>query len=95
MQLETLIKKFHLGTLTKEETISLLDYLKEKEPQHEVLCFLHDTWDKAGEYNNDIDSKRLFNQTINKIGILDGGLKPAEGSPKVIKFIGNKVSSIM
>ena len=95
MQLKTLIKKFYLGTLTKEETIFLLNSLKDKEPQHEVLRFLQDTWDEAGEYNNDIDSKRLYNQTLNRIGILDGGLKISEVSPKRINFIRSKVNSIM
>ena len=94
MQIETLIKKFYLGTLTKEETIFLLDYLKDKEPQHEVLRFYQNVWDKAGEYNNDLDSKRLYNQIVNEIGVSVSGLKPAEESPMRIRFIG-KVSSIM
>jgi ferric-dicitrate binding protein FerR (iron transport regulator) len=95
MQLKTLINKLYLETLTKEETISLLNSLKDKEPQHEVLRFLQDTWDEAEEYNNEIDSRRLYNQTLNRIGTLDGGLKISEGSPNKNNFIGSKVSSIM
>jgi transmembrane sensor len=94
MQIETLIKKFYHGTLTKEEMVFLLKYLKEKEPQHDVLRFYQDTWDKVGGYNNDIDSKRLYHQIVNKIGISGWGLMPATGSSKEIKFMG-KVSSII
>lgn len=39
MQIEKLIEKFYLGTLTNEELSSLLNYLKDQEPQHEVLVF--------------------------------------------------------
>lgn len=94
MQVETLINKFYLETLTPEETIFLLDYLKVKEPQHEILLLYKDKWDKAGEHNNEINSKKLFNKIVNEIGILDRGLKQVEESPKGFKFIG-KVSPIM
>ena len=88
MQIEKLIKKFYLGTLTNEELTFLLNYLKDEEPQHEVLVFYQNMWDKIEEYNNDIDSQGLYNQIIKTIGTSEGGRVPATGSSKEILFTG-------
>lgn len=82
MQIEYLIKKFYLGTLTKEEMSFLLDYLKHEEPQHEVLVLYQNIWDKAEEKNSDIDSHGLYNQIVRSIGITDRGMIPSTGSSK-------------
>jgi transmembrane sensor len=94
MQIEKLIKKFYLGTLTEEEMSFLLNYLKDEEPKQEALIFYQNTWAKAKDYNNDIDSKGLYNQIVSEICRLGYGLVPARGSSKEIKFIG-KVSSLL
>jgi ferric-dicitrate binding protein FerR (iron transport regulator) len=86
MQIEKLIKKFYLGTLTNEELTFLLNYLTDQEPQHEVLVFYQNIWDKAEEYNSDIDSKRIFNQIVKTIGVSEGGRLPATGSLKKVVF---------
>ena len=88
MQIETLIKKFYLGTLTNEELIFLLNYLKDTEPTNEVLVFYQNTWDRAAEFNSDINSKWIYNQIIKKIGISEGGRLPATGYPKETMIIG-------
>ena len=88
MQIEKLIKNFYLGTLTNEELTFLLNYLKDKEPQHEILGFYQNMWDRAAEFNSDIDSKKIYNQIVKTIGVLEGGRMPATGSSKEIIFIG-------
>jgi len=88
MQIEKVIKKFYLGTLTNEELTFLLNYLKDEEPQHEVLVFYQNMWDKIEEYNNDIDSQGLYNQIIKTIGTSEGGRVPATGRSKEILFTG-------
>jgi transmembrane sensor len=86
MQIEKLIEKFYLKTLTNEELAFLLNYLKDKEPPNEVLGFYQNLWDSAAEFNSDIDSKRIYNQIVKSIGISENGLVTATGSPKKITF---------
>jgi len=82
MQIENLIKKFHLGTLTKEEMSFLLNYLASKEPQHELLAYYKNTWDKAYEESSDIDSMELYNRITKSAGISDGTVYPVSRSEK-------------
>jgi transmembrane sensor len=88
MQIEKLIEKFFLGTLTNEELTFLLNYLKDKEPQNEVLVFYQNMWNSATEFNSDIDSKRIYNQIVKTIGISEGRRMPATASSKEIIFTG-------
>jgi ferric-dicitrate binding protein FerR (iron transport regulator) len=88
VQIEKLIKKFYLGTLTNEELTFLLNYLKEKEPRQELLDFYQNIWDEAEESDRDIDSKWMYNDVIEKIGILEGGRLPVNGSSKESKKTG-------
>lgn len=85
MQIKKLIDRFYLGTITNEEMTLLLSYLKEKEPQNEVLEFYQDMWDESSEFNNNIDSEKIYNEMVNRAGI---GKKPVTGSPKKTEFIG-------
>jgi transmembrane sensor len=80
VQIEKLIKKFYLGTLTSEEISVLLDYLKDKEPKLELLGFYQNVWDEAEEANIDIDSKRIYNHVFEEINILEGGRLPVNSS---------------
>jgi len=89
MQIEELIKKFYLETLSKEEMSFLLDYLKHKEPQHDMLVHYQDIWNKAEEYNEDIDSRELYNEIVKAIGISHEVEKPVTGNPKALLPIGN------
>ena len=85
VQIEKLIEKFHLGTLSNEELAFLLNYLKDQEPQHEVSVFYQHIWDRESEFNPDIDSKNIYDQVISNIGITGAGLIPATESPKGVK----------
>jgi transmembrane sensor len=82
MQIEELIKNFYLGKLSQEETAFLLNYLKEKDPQHEALVFYQNVWDKSSGLNSNIDSKRIYNQIVKTIGISEGELE----NPRNIRF---------
>jgi len=88
MQIKELIEKFYLGKLTNDEIIFLLNYLKDKEPQHEVLLYYQDLWDKSNEHNNYIDSKRIYNKVVSKVDFSGIGLKAATESPKKLVFRG-------
>jgi transmembrane sensor len=79
MHIEELIKKFHQGTLSNEEMTFLLSYLKDKKPQHEILAYYQNMWDKPDEFKNDINSENLYNQIAKKIGI-----SPEEKSETII-----------
>jgi transmembrane sensor len=82
MQIQELIDKFYLGTVTSEERTLLLSYLKEKEPLHEVLAFYQNEWDKSSVNNNDIDSERIYNETISRLGV---GMKSLSGNIEKVK----------
>ena len=86
MQIEKLIEKFNLGTVTNEELTFLLNYLKDKEPQSEVLGFYQNIWDRTTEFNSNIDSRRIYNQIVKTIGVSEGGRIPATGNSKEIMF---------
>ena len=79
MQMEELIKKFYLGKLSQEETAFLLNYLKDEEPQHEVLDFYQNLWDKPAGLNNNVDSGKIYKQIVRSIGISE-----EEGNQKKI-----------
>jgi transmembrane sensor len=82
MQIEELIKKFYLEKLSQKETAFLLNYLKDKEPQHELLTYYQNLWDKTSELNSDIDSGKIYKQIVKTIGIPEG----ESGTPKDILF---------
>jgi transmembrane sensor len=82
MQIEKLIKKFYLGTVTNEELTFLLNYLKDKEPKQELSGFYQDIWNGAEESNRDIDSGRIYDHVIEKIGISEGGRLSVNGNSK-------------
>jgi len=75
MQIEELIGKFYLGSLTSDEMVFLLNYLKEKEPQHEILSYYQHVWDKASEFDVNIDSQSIFNKIISVVDSSRVGLK--------------------
>jgi ferric-dicitrate binding protein FerR (iron transport regulator) len=85
MQIKKLIEKFYLRTITDEEIILLLGYLKEKEPQPEILEFYQDIWNESSKINDNIDSQRIYNEMVNRVGAIR---KPVTGSPKKTEFIG-------
>ncbi|MCX6327048.1 MAG: DUF4974 domain-containing protein [Bacteroidia bacterium] len=85
MQIEKLTEKFYLGTVTNEELTFLLSYLKEKEPQHEILEYYQNLWDESSEINNDIDSERIYNEVFRKVSIR---LMTVTGSTKKVEFRG-------
>ncbi len=60
MQIETLIRKFYLGTLTNEELTYLLSYMKKSEPHNEILELYQKIWDKADSSKSEIDSRRYL-----------------------------------
>lgn len=94
MQIEKLISKFYLGTLTNEELTFLLDYLKDKEPQHELLDFYQNVWDEAAELYGEINSERIYNKVVRRAGISGGGLNPVTERQMKVEFSGY-VSTIM
>lgn len=89
MQIEELIKKFYLGTLSEEEMSFLRDYLKHEEPQHDLLVFYKNIWNKEEEDTEDVDSRKLFDEIVKKIGISHEMVKPLSGSSKVSLLMGN------
>ncbi len=85
MLIKKYIEKFYLGTITNEEMTLLLSYLKEKEPQSEVLEFYQNMWDKSSEVNNSVNSENIYNEIVSRVGVL---LKPVTGSPNKVIFSG-------
>ena len=94
MQIEKLTEKFRLGTLTNEELAFLLNYLKDKEPQSEILVYYQNVWDKAEEDKNGINSQSLYNEIVRTIGISSDGSLQSKESRKEISFKGY-IKSIM
>lgn len=90
MQIEELIKKFHLGTISNEELTFLLSCLKDKKPQHEILVFYQNMWDKPDEFNSDINSEKIYNQIAKTIGIspdeTSSEIKKAKGALYIRQF---------
>jgi transmembrane sensor len=82
MQIGDLINKSYLGTLTKEEMAFLLNYLKDKEPQHEILSYYQEIWDEAGKCNDYIDSKSIYDKIVKDVSFSGVGLKSVTGSPE-------------
>jgi ferric-dicitrate binding protein FerR (iron transport regulator) len=94
MQIEKLTEKFRLGTISYEEMVFLLNYLKDKEPRSEILVYYQNVWDKAEEYRNDINSQSLYNQITRTIGISSDGSMQSKERRKEISLTGN-IKSIM
>jgi ferric-dicitrate binding protein FerR (iron transport regulator) len=88
MQIEKLIEKFYLGSITDNEMVFLLNYLKEKEPNHEILSHYQVMWEKAGEFNEKIDSKSIYDKIVREVSYYGVGLKSATESPDRLGFIG-------
>lgn len=88
LQIERLTEKFRHGTLTHEELAFLLNYLKDKEPQGEMLIYYQNVWDSVEEYNDDINSRSLYNQIAKSIGISSAGSMQSAKSRKAILFTG-------
>ena len=86
MQIEELIKKFHLGTLSNEELTFLLSYLKDKKPQHEILAFYQNMWEKPDEFNSDINSEKIYSQIVKTIGISPDETSSEITNPKVALY---------
>ena len=86
MQIEKLVEKFYLESLTDEEMVFLLSYLKEKEPQHEILSYYQEVWDKALELDGNIDSKSVYDKIVNEVGLSGTGLKAVTESPDRLGF---------
>jgi transmembrane sensor len=86
MQIEKLIQKFYLGSLTSKELSVLLDDLKDMYPKHEILSFYQYKWDEATEFNGNIDSSGIYDQVVSRIGISGRELLPTKESP--IKVVG-------
>ena len=86
MQIKELIEKFYLGSLTDDEMILLLNYLKEKEPQHEILSYYQGVWDKSSEPDVMIDSKSIYDKVVSAVGVSPVGLKAVTESPDRVRF---------
>jgi len=81
MQIEKLIEKFYLGSLTDNEMVFLLNYLRDKEPQNEILSHYLTMWDEAGKYNEEIDSNSIYDKIVRKVGFSRVSLKSVTKSP--------------
>ncbi len=88
MQIEKLIEKFYLKSLTDNEMVFLLNYLKDKEPQHEILSHYQEMWDKAGEYIEKINSKSIYYKIVREVSFSRVGLKSVSESPGRVGFRG-------
>jgi transmembrane sensor len=86
MQIKELIEKFYLGSLTDDEMVLLLNYLKEKEPQHEILSYYQGVWDKSSEVDIDIDSKGIYDKVIGAVVISPVEMETEAESPDTIDF---------
>jgi len=86
MQIEKLIGKFYLESLTDDEMVFLLNYLKEKEPQHEILSYYQEVWDKSLEHNVNIDSKSVYDKIVSEVGLSRNELKAVTESPDRLGF---------
>jgi transmembrane sensor len=88
MQIKELIEKYYLGLLTNDEMILLMNYLKEKEPQHEILSYYQGVWDKSSELDVMIDSKSIYDKVSRAAGVSPVGLKAVTESPERVDFKG-------
>ena len=88
MHFEKLIEKFYLESLTDDEMDFLLNYLKDKEPKHEILSYYQAVCDKAGKYNENIDSKSIYGKIVRDVSFSRVGLKSAPESPVKVGFRG-------
>ena len=86
MLIEKLIEKFYLESLTDDEMVFLFNYLKDKEPHHEILSYYEVMWDKASEYNETIDSKSIYDKIVRDVSFSRVGLKSATESPDRVVF---------
>lgn len=68
VHIKKLIEEFYLGSLSNEEMIFLLDYLKEKEPQHEILFYYQAAWDNASDSDIDADSREIYDKIAHAVG---------------------------
>jgi ferric-dicitrate binding protein FerR (iron transport regulator) len=82
IQIEKLIENYYLESITDDEMVFLLNYLKDKEPQHEILAYYKVIWEKAGEYNETIDSKGIYDKIVRDVSFTRVGLKSATESPE-------------
>lgn len=87
MHIKELIENFYQGKLSKEELTYLLNYLKDNEPQYELLFLYQKKWDEASELNTNIDSERIYNRIVSKVDSRivnkgNGGMIPVKGSPE-------------
>lgn len=94
MQIEKLTEKFRRGTITNEEMVFLLNYLKDKEPGSEISEYYQNVWANEEKYENDINSDSLYNEIIRTIGISGDRSMQLKESRKKISFTGN-INSIM
>jgi ferric-dicitrate binding protein FerR (iron transport regulator) len=81
IQIEKLIENYYLESITDDEMVFLLNYLKDKEPQHEILAYYKVIWEKAGECNETIDSKGIFDKIVRNVIFTKVGLTSAPESP--------------
>ncbi len=88
IQIEDLIEKFYLESLPDDEMAFLLNYLKEKEPQHEILSYYQEVWDKADAFNENIDSKGIYDRVVSVVSFSRVGLKSVTESPDKLGFSG-------
>jgi hypothetical protein len=94
MQIEKLTEKFRRGTISNEEMVFLLNYLKDKEPGSEISEYYQSVWDIEEKYENDINSQSLYNEIIRTSGISGDKSMQLKESRKKISFTGN-INSIM
>jgi ferric-dicitrate binding protein FerR (iron transport regulator) len=69
VNLTDLIKKLKEGTISSSEIASLLEYFKEREPKPGLQSLFRETWEESSEVNKEVDSKWIYNQVTDKIGI--------------------------
>jgi transmembrane sensor len=88
MQIEELIGKFYLESLTDDEMVFLLNYLKEKEPQHEILSYYQAVWDKTSGFEVNVDSKSIYDKIVSEVSFSKVGFKAVTESPDSADFKG-------
>jgi transmembrane sensor len=88
IRMKELIRKFYLQSLTNDEVVLLLNYLKEKEPQHEILSYYQVVWDKASEFEANIDSKSIYDRVVSEVSFSKVGFKAVTESPDSADFKG-------
>ena len=85
MDIEKLIRKFYLETITNDELTFLLNHLKGKDPGDELMVLYQKEWEESEGINIEINSKYIYNKVVTEVGVR---LEPAAGSPEKVNRLG-------